>query len=177
MAMKKLKRRMLRGNLLKEFPYAKPALSHVRVMKEHDGIFSELRVPEREVVLDVIVELAAVDMEQVDRPVDEIAERIIDGRTDQAREGRVLFLVPRGNGPEHALVVEPRVLVTFPCIDGVGVRAEPQPVDGLAKGEIGIAVVRAELDEAAREQRFADPEGKGRVLDPRRWADVVGHPK
>lgn len=177
MAMKELKRRMLRGSLLKKFPYAKPALPRVRIMKEHDGIFSKLRAPEREVALDVIVEVAAVDVEQVDRPVGEIAQRIIDGRTNQAREGRVLFLVPRGNGPEHALVVEPGVLVTFPSIDGVGGRAEPEPVDGLAEGEIRIAVVRAELDEAARSQRFTDPEGKGRVLDPRRWADVVGEPK
>src|SRR5262249_30743153 len=159
---------MLRGDLLEKFPHSKFALPHIRVVKEHDGVFGKLGAPEREVSLDVIVEVAAVDVEQVDRSFVEVLECVLECRTNQAREGRILLTVARDNGLEHALVIEPRVLVTFPSIDGVGSRTKPEPVDGLAESEIGIAVVCSELDDTARSQLFADPKGKGRMLDPGR---------
>jgi len=82
MAMKELKQRMLCGNLLKEFPHAKFAFPHIRVVKEHDSVLDKLRAPESEVVLDVIVEVAAVDVEQVDRSIGEVVECTREGRTN-----------------------------------------------------------------------------------------------
>src|SRR6266404_2266379 len=122
----------------------------ISVMKEHYGIFAELRPPSCEVVRDVIEKVTAVDVQKVNRPVGEIAERIIEGRTNQTRGGRIFFTVPRGDGLEDALVVEPGVLIAFPMIDRVGGGAEPEPVNGLAESEVGIAVVCAELNAAAR---------------------------
>jgi hypothetical protein len=69
------------------------------------------------------------------------------------------------------------VLIALPGVDCIGDRPEPEPVDGLAEREIGISVVRSELDKAARPQRVADPESKRRMLDPSGRAGVFGHPK
>jgi hypothetical protein len=166
MTVEESKRWMLRGKLIEEFPDAKLAFPHIRVMKQHDSVFSKFWVPNHKIILDVIIEVAAVNVQKIDRCVGKIAECPLEGCTKQGRKGRILLAVPQSNGLEHAFVVEPGVLVPLPGIEGIGGRAEPEPVDRLAEGEVGIAVMRSEFDEMARSQRFTEPEGKRGVLDP-----------
>jgi hypothetical protein len=54
-------------------------------VKEHYGVFGKLGTPKREVALDVIVEVAAVDVEQVDRSFVEVLECILECRTNEAK--------------------------------------------------------------------------------------------
>ena len=156
---------MLRRHLLEEPPYAELALPYICVMKQNDGIFGEFGTPHREIVPDIIVEVATVDVDKVDRTVCEIAKRIIECGLQQSGKSCVFLPVACSNRSEHGFAVEAGMLVALPGIDRVGGRSQPQPIDGLAEGKIGIPVMRAELDKAAGLQSGADPKSKRRMLD------------
>jgi hypothetical protein len=114
-AMKELKRGALRGHLLKKFPYAEFVLSDVSIVEKHNGVFGKLCAPKRKVILDIIIEVAAVDVQQVYRPIREIVDRIFEGRTNKSW-GSILtrtvcitaFSSSRGPAAETVLVHAPR---------------------------------------------------------------------
>jgi hypothetical protein len=64
-------------------------------MQVHDRVFGQLAAPYREIVLDIVVEVAAVDVEQVDRPVREVVERIFERGAHKGGESGVSLLVAR----------------------------------------------------------------------------------
>jgi hypothetical protein len=68
MPVKESKRWMLRRELVKEFPVAKHALPHIRVMKQHGGVFGKFRAPNQKIIFDVIIDVATVNVERSTDP-------------------------------------------------------------------------------------------------------------
>jgi len=56
-------------------------------------------------------------------------------------------------------------------------RAKREPVYGLAKGKVRIAMMRTKFDKASRPQDITNPESKRRVLEPRGLADILRAPE
>src|SRR5215470_6336882 len=101
-------------------------------------------------MLDVVVEMAAVDMEQIDDPVWELVDRVIESRANECREGGIPAVVISAHILVDFLPVESRVLVTAPRIHGEATRLELQALDSLAECEVRKSPVRAQLYQRAR---------------------------
>ena len=69
----------------------------LRVVKQNDCIIGELRPPGREIVQDILVPVAAVNVqpEPVDRFLGEIAERLIESRTKQGQKAEYFLQLRR----------------------------------------------------------------------------------
>src|SRR5262245_42502921 len=117
-------------------------------------------------MLDVVVEMAAIDMEQIDDPVRELVDRVIERRANERREGRIPAVVIAAHLLVDLLPVESRVLVAAPRIHGEATRLELQALDSLAECEVRKSPVRAQLYQRARTQRLDEPEREWRVLQP-----------
>src|SRR5262245_61623751 len=129
-------------------------------------------------MLDVVVEMAAIDMEQIDDPVGELVDRVIERRANECREGGIPAVVISAHVLVDFLPVESGVLVAAPCIHGEATRRELQALDSLAECEIRKSPVRAKLYQRARTERPDEPEREWRVLQPRAlWTDLVRWPE
>src|SRR5262245_10239990 len=134
--------------------------------------------PGREIMLDVVVEMAAIDMEQIDAPVRELVDRVIESRANECREGGIPAVVISAHVLVDLLPVEAGVLVAAPRIHGEATRLDLQALDSLAEGEVRKSPVRAKLYQRGWTERLDEPEREWRVLEPRRlWTDVVRWPE
>ena len=115
---------------------AETPFADVRVMEQHDSPSRELRPPGLEVVPHGVVRVQPVDVEQVDRTFLEVSDRVVEGRSDEARELGVMPLVVHGESLEDLLAVEPGVLVPFPRVDCVARRWDSQPCHRLTQREV-----------------------------------------
>ena len=174
--MHELERRISVPQLSPEVVDAEAPFADVCVVQQHDSPARELRLPSLEVVPHRLVRVEAVDVEQVDRSVLEVADRFVEGRPDQARERGVMPVVVCREPLEDLLAVEACVLVTLASVDRVARRGDPKPRHRLAQGEIRDTLLCAEFDEGAGTQRVDEPKREGDVLPPRRDALVVGQP-
>ena len=59
-------------------------LADVGVVEQHDRTVRELGLPSFEIVFDVLVEVTAVDMQQIDGAVAEVRKCSIEGRAHKA---------------------------------------------------------------------------------------------
>src|SRR5262245_26770335 len=129
-------------------------------------------------MLDVVVEMAAIDMEQIDDPVLELVDGVIERRANECREGGIAAVVISAHLLVDLLPVESRVLVAAPRIHGETTRLELQALDSLAECEVRKSPVRTKLYQRAWTERLDEPEREWRVLQPRGlWTDLVRRPE
>jgi hypothetical protein len=105
------------AQLVPEPEDAEVPLADVGVVEEHDRPVRKLGQPGLVIVADVIVVVAAVDVQEVDRAVDEMVERLVERRPDQARERAVAGVVVSPELLQDLVAIEPGVLVPAPRID------------------------------------------------------------
>lgn len=91
--------------------------------------------------------VVAIDVEEVDTAIGEIADRFVKCRTNQPRERRVPAVMVVTPLRKHGLIVEAGVWIPFPGIDRVARRSQTQLLHGLCECRVAVARVRAELDE------------------------------
>ena len=75
------------------------------------------------------------------------------------------------------ITIKAGMLVTRPSIDRVSQRIAAQALHRLAKDEVGVTVMRTELDNAPRPKSIHQPEGERRVLSPGGGAEVFRNPE
>ena len=92
-------------------PYAE--LRHVLagVVQEYDGARAQLREPRMEVMADGLIVMAAVDMKQIDAPVLEAFERVVEGHLEQGGESPVERVVVTSQFFEDGRVGPARELI------------------------------------------------------------------
>src|SRR5262249_13787114 len=135
---------------LPEAPHAEVPLPHVDVVEEDDTAFARLRQPGREVVLDGLVSMVAVDVQEVDAAVRKIALRFVKRTLNEAREPPVQGVVMGPEFFEHLGNVMARMRVALPAIYGETARVQAEVQDGLAEGTIRGPRVRTQLHKRSR---------------------------
>src|SRR5262245_24455588 len=119
MAMQELEARILGPQLLPKLRNAEITLAHIGVVHENDRAVRELGPPALEIVLHVAIMMPAVEMQEIDRAVAEVRQRLVERRPNQRRERSVAGVVMSADLPIDILVVESGMIVAFPGVDRV----------------------------------------------------------
>ena len=93
MAVQELKTRRLPLQLVEESRDAEIAATLIGVVKQHDGAFRQFWPPRVEVVTGRLVGVVAVDVQEVDRRVGEVAVRLVEGLAQELRKRAVASVV------------------------------------------------------------------------------------
>ena len=166
---------MASRELLPVPPSAEVALADVDVVQQDHSARRQLRPPSLEVVPNGVQGVIAVEVQQVDRPVGEMGQRVVESGADQARETCIMPIVVRAKLGEYIVAVKAGLRIAQPGVHGVGGGLELQFRDGLAERGIGRAIVGAELDQHPRPVRVDQPEGERDVPEPSRLHQPVRH--
>ncbi|MER8376584.1 hypothetical protein [Mesorhizobium sp. M1406] len=78
--MQELEMRPARRDLAPETKDAETALSHISIVKEHNGVLRELRPPDVEVMPNSVVGVQTVDVQQIDAVILEMANGLVECR-------------------------------------------------------------------------------------------------
>ena len=151
-AVMELQVRILASQLLPELPDLKICVAGRRVVEQHDPSRSNLRKPVLEVVADAVVGVQSVDVQQIHGAVSEILLRLVERRAQESGERPVVPLVVSVDLGEHGLVVMARMRIALPRVDRIALARHAVLVNRLAHPEVGLAVVRSELDHQRRPQ-------------------------
>src|SRR5207248_10759556 len=90
------------------------------VVEEDDATIAELRLPGLEVVQDGLVRLVAVDVKQVDLPIVEAVQSLVESHLEEGREARVPRVVVSPQVCEDLGTIPPALGITDPRIDREG---------------------------------------------------------
>lgn len=159
------------AELVPELPHAELVLPHIDIVQEHHAPGAQLPEPGLEVVPYRLVGMEPVDVKEVDTAGLEVVERLVEGRAHETGKARIACIVIAGELVEYVLPVEAGVRVAAPGVDRETPCIELQPLHRLGEGGIGVAAVRAKLDQQLRPMRIDDPKRKGNVPDPGGRAD------
>src|SRR5262245_53479024 len=168
MAVQELEARILGPQLLPKLRDAEITLAHIGVVHENDTAVRELGPPALEIVSHVAIVMPAVQVQEIDRAVAEVRQRLVEGRPNQRRERSVAGVVMSADLPIDVLVVKSGMIVALPGIDRVASRFGFETLHCLTKREIGTSSMGAKLDQHARTQRSDQPECERHVLQPGR---------
>ncbi len=147
MAVQELETWIPRRELGPQLPDAEAALAHVGVVEQHHRAARELRRPALEIGPHLLVGVAAVDVQQVERALGEIRQRLVEGAAQQFREAGIARVVEAAQRAVDLLAIEPGVRVTLPGIDCVAPGLELLAQHRFAERRIGDAVMGPELDD------------------------------
>src|SRR4051794_39364106 len=118
-----------------ELPNAKVALPLLGIMKNHDGSIGQLGQPAFEIVTDGFIGMQAVHVEEINGPILEAGETLVEGRSDEL----AVRIVSRYPGPQMfvhcAAVIGPSVRIPAPGVDPITERAGFEPLCGVAGGQ------------------------------------------
>src|SRR5439155_3756600 len=129
---------------------------------------TELGQPAFEIVPHGFKRVQPVDMKEIDRPFAEMQQGVIEGRTDQSRECRIVRIVIARILLENLFRIESGVLVAPPSIDGITLRWKLQLPYGLRKGRVGVAGMRSKLHKNVGTSNVNDPKREWNMPNPRR---------
>ena len=110
--------------------------------------------------------MQAVDVEEIDRTVRQVGQRLVEGTAQKSGEGAVTSIVELSQIRIHLFAIKPGLLVSLPRVDGEAAGIELIANYGLAEGRIGHAAVRTELDEHTRGGCTNDPVGEWDMTTP-----------
>ena len=144
--------RILASQLLPELPDLKICVAGRRVVEQHDPSGSNLGKPVLEVVPDGVVGVRPVDVQQIHGAVSELLLRLVESRAQESGERPVVPLVVSVDLGEHGLVVMARMRIALPRVDRIALARHAVLLNRLAHPEVGLAVVRSELDHQGRPQ-------------------------
>ena len=168
-------------DLCPEAPHSEVCLAHVRVVHEHDRPVAQLRQPRLEVVADSLVGVKAVDVQEINAPVRELRQGVVERRPYEPGKCAEMMIVERGPLLEHIFAVEASLVITLPRVHGIGRGVEPKYLNRLRERRVAHAGVRPELHDRARPQRVDQPERErnmrypaGRIDEPHRLREDDG---
>ena len=119
-----------------EAAHTKSPLAYIRIVQDNDRTVRELRKPCIEIMLHCLAGVEPVDVEQIDRVLIKIFAGLVKGRSHQAGESRVKFIVVCSYGLEYFFSVKAGVFVTFPSVDRITARLERELLDRLTESEV-----------------------------------------
>ncbi len=111
------------ADFLPELPGPEIVVTRGDVVKERDAAWAEFAPPRLEIVPDGLVGVQAVEMDQVKAPVGEAVQSVVEGGAHQIGEAGVKLLVVAAHIFIDVFLVETRLRVALPGIDGVADRA------------------------------------------------------
>jgi hypothetical protein len=150
-----------------QLPYPEIMRVHVGVVEQHHGARREPVLPAGEILPHVVVEMPAIDVQQVDAARRHVRQRLVEAHAPQIRERAVARVVEAAQLGMHRLVVEAGMRVAFPRVDGGAAGVQVFAQHRFAERGIGHAVMRAELDQPPRAVIGDDPGGERHVAIPR----------
>ena len=156
---------ILRAQFLPQFPHPEITLADHGVVEQHHRAVRQFRQPRFEIVLDRVVGMQAVDVQQIDRAVGEIGQRLVESHAHQLRKAAVRRVVC-GQRLEDFIAVETGVLVALPGIHRVAFGFQPAAHHRLAEAEIRRAVVAAQFDQDPRAPFLDRPERERQMAGP-----------
>ena len=165
-AVLELEARVARAEFFPVLPDAEVVATHGDVMQQHYAALAKLGQPALEVVTHRLVGMQAVDMQKIQRAIGELAQRFIEGHLQQTRETAVARVVLLAQLGQHFFTVEAGVLVALPGIHRVAAGRQAVAQHGLAEGQVGVALVRTQLDQLAWLEQAHQAEGEGNVTLP-----------
>ncbi len=95
---------------------AEASFSNVRIVEQDDGAVRQLGAPGFKIVFNVLVEVAAVDMQEIDAAILKMGQSAVESGAHDSRKGAVAFVI----GTQlfkYFFPVETGMLVAFPGID------------------------------------------------------------
>jgi hypothetical protein len=140
-AVDELEAGVLVPDLVPELPDAEVLLPDVGVMEEDDAPLAYLGQPGFEVMADGVVGMETIDVEQVDRAVDELRDGFIERGPDQGRKAFIERVVVLTEVGEDLGAIFAGVCVAVPGVHREASSAQIERLDGLAEPAIRPAVV------------------------------------
>ena len=132
----KRKRRELLADFSPKAPNAKVVTPHFGVVKQNDGPVAELAAPAFKVVPDRFVRVQAIDVQQIDAAVRNVAERFIERLLQKCGEMPVPRIVVLPQLFQNLLAVMACVRVTLPSVNAPSPHLYGESFRRLAKREI-----------------------------------------
>ena len=154
-----------RAQLIPQFPHAEIALAHHGVVEQHHRMVRQFRQPRFEIVADRFVGVQTVDVQQIDRAVGEVGQRLVESHPQQLRKTAVVRVV-FAQRLEHFIAVESGVLVALPGVHREAFRFQPAARHRLAEAEVGRAVMAAQFNQDPRARLLHRPERERQMADP-----------
>jgi hypothetical protein len=115
----------------------------------------------------------AINMQETDRAVTEVIQRLVKGTLNETREASIERIVMRAKLGEDLRPVKAGVCVPFPRIDGVTSCVKVECSDCLTKGKVGLAMMRSQLDYHAGLQDIDEEHRKRNVFEPSRGYEAL----
>ena len=165
-AVDELEARVALPDLHPEPPDAEVPLPDVGVVQQDDPPAAELREPAVEVVTDGVVGVEPVDVQQVDRPVRELPQGLVEGGLQERRDSAVAGVVVRPQLGQDFRAVDAAVFVPLPGVDGEAAGLQIQRAHHLAEGAVGETGVSPQLHQGRRPRRADQVGREGEVLGP-----------
>ena len=122
-----------------ELPDREVPFANIGVMKQDHGAGCELGQPTLEIMADRVVGVKSVDVQEVDRPIGEIARGLIERHPQQSGEMREVLLVKRAHRPENIFAISAGMLIALPGVNRIASRRTLRFDHRLAEREIGVS--------------------------------------
>ena len=126
--------RIARLHFFPQFPHTEIKFADVNVVEEHHAPFTHLRQPVFKIAPDCLIGMEAVDMQQIDRAILEVRQRLIESGLDEAGKAAIERIVMALELSQYLRAVVAVMWVALPGINRVAACAGAQFLHGLAEG-------------------------------------------
>ncbi len=134
--MRKFKAGEVLANAFPKAEHPETSFFHLSIVEQYDCSRREFRNPSLKVVLYVVVEMATIDVEQVNGIISEIVDRIVETQADKLGKAGIVRLMIATDIIEYFFAVESLMLVAPPGIDRKTFGVDADALNFLTEAEI-----------------------------------------